>query len=778
MTFLEALEASLLRAASSAPDEAERPAAILWTDAASEWKPFLPLLLARLPQFLVLGPYDPARRTGPAIWIKCAVAQVLENPLEVPRLPKEAVPVVYLPGVSRQTLRAAADCPKTLQPLVELQYRGAVWTQRNGKDWTVEAFLVSGDALGLDVAKDARTREALLGALPKLAEVPLSELRGRRLEADDFDRLLIGDPARDLLRWMDDPRSIRKNWSEETWRAFRSRCRSNYGFDPEKDGELSAGQKLGMRAEKPWRDLWERYAEAPGLYAGIPDLLDRSKPQEMIFEKDAWPGENQAEEDRLRDALLQLTDVAEAEGRNRIADFEREHGQRRKWVWAKLGRSPLAKALEFIAILAEKTAAPLGGDSPGEMAKVYASEAYLVDDAAIRAMASVRSADDARAAGIAIRSVYLPWLSAACELFQSRMAESPLPGKAGLPAVEVGECECILFVDGLRFDLGRRLAAALEERGILVAESLRWAALPTVTATAKPAVSPVAEAVTGGAISEDFVPALAASGEHLTTDRFRRMLRELGYAFLEADERGDPGAQGAMAWTEFDGIDRRGHDLNEDLARILDDTMERLIERVTGLAEAGWNAVRVVTDHGWLLMPGGLPACHLPGHLLECRWSRCALVKGNSRVGVPRFPWHWNAAEEFAAAPGCTCFSRGHSYAHGGASLQECLLLDLRVSRGAAKAPRGFRIKDIQWIRLRCRVALEPAVPGLQIDIRRKAGDPQSSVIAAAKPADGEGRASVIVKEEDLAGQAAVIVVLDGEGQIVATRPTILGGEV
>ena len=62
------------------------------------------------------------------------------------------VPILYLPGVSRQDLRAGGDCPLDLQPLIELQYRGAVWHQRNGRDWTVEAFLTSEDGLGLDIA--------------------------------------------------------------------------------------------------------------------------------------------------------------------------------------------------------------------------------------------------------------------------------------------------------------------------------------------------------------------------------------------------------------------------------------------------------------------------------------------------------------------------------------------------------------------------------------------------------------------------------------------------
>ena len=34
-------------------------------------------------------------------------------------------------------------------------------------------------------------------------------------------------------------------------------------------------------------------------------------------------------------------------------------------------------------------------------------------------------------------------------------------------------------------------------------------------------------------------------------------------------------------------------------------------DRITELLAAGWKRVRVVTDHGWLLLPGGLPKIDL-----------------------------------------------------------------------------------------------------------------------------------------------------------------------
>jgi hypothetical protein len=99
-----------------------------------------------MPELLTLGDYDPVTRTGPAIWLRCVIEPVVRAE-KFPDLawPSGTVPVIYIPGVSRQTLRAVEDCPEPLKPLVELQYRGTVWMQKNGKDWTIRAFLVNDD---------------------------------------------------------------------------------------------------------------------------------------------------------------------------------------------------------------------------------------------------------------------------------------------------------------------------------------------------------------------------------------------------------------------------------------------------------------------------------------------------------------------------------------------------------------------------------------------------------------------------------------------------------
>ena len=74
-------------------------------------------------------------------------------------------------------------------------------------------------------------------ALPVLATEPIAPLRGRRLDADDFDRLSVGDPVRDLLGWMSEPEAFQARCDTARWEAFRNICTREFGFDPDKDGQ-------------------------------------------------------------------------------------------------------------------------------------------------------------------------------------------------------------------------------------------------------------------------------------------------------------------------------------------------------------------------------------------------------------------------------------------------------------------------------------------------------------------------------------------------------------
>jgi hypothetical protein len=613
------------------------------------------------------------------------------------------------------------------------------------------------------------------GALTELVTTSVERLQGRRLEAEDFDRLFSDDPVKDLLLWMSDPSATKSVWAGGRWAAFRSRCNGDFGFDPERDGELAAAELLGA-GEGAWAGAWSRFAESPGLYPGLPLLLRQAKPADLLADSSpSWPQNNEREENELRAALQALGNMPAPEASARLHALETHHAPRLDWVWAKLGQAPMAQALRHLARMATAAAQPLGGATTGELAARYAEAGWVVDAEALSAVAAVKATADVQAVAAALDSVYRPWLDSSARQLQELAAHAPLPGKGEQPEDEltVPAGGVVLFADGLRFDVSRQLVARMEQKGWSVETLTRWSGLPSVTATAKPAVSPVAKGISGARLGEDFLATVAESGQALSTDRFRRLLSAAEFEYLRPDETGQASGR---AWTEHGELDKLGHSLQAKLAGRIDEQVELLLERMEGLFAAGWDEIRIVTDHGWLWLPGGLPKVELPKYLTESRWARCAAIKGDSRVDVPTIAWHWNPTEHVAVAPGIGCFTAGNEYAHGGLSLQECLVPVIRVTHGGQGARTIAEIEDVSWTGLRCRVRVGPGTSGLRAALRTRANDPASDVCEVRALKD-DGSAGLLVADDELEGAPAVLVVLDSGGQVVAKRPTIIGGE-
>ena len=513
-TVFDSLLGALQKAADYNRDDTVPPAAVLWPDEKREWEKLVPRLRAVLPQFLTFGPYDAAHRSGPAIWLRCVLAGKIADVT----LPTGTVPIIYLPGVSRATLRATEDCPHELKPLAELQYRGVIWSQANAKDWTIAAYLqTEKGGLNLTVARDQATATSLRRAVEKLADAPLADLQAKsaagELNGNYFDSLVSDDLVDDLLSWMSHPKETRNHWEPGRWETLCSRCIADYGFDPARDGELVGAEKLGTQPKAVWKTAWKRYAVAPARYPGLEALLRKAKPQPkgslFVHADEFWPQDNEAEEAELRKELLELASVPVATARQTLIGLEQKHGGRREWVWAKLNQSPLASAIQHLATLASVTATPLTGGTLADMVKAYTEGGWKADAAVLDALAAVTKPADQEAVNTAVAHVYKPWLRDAAELFQKRVSETPLPGreKARLDAVPSGTC--VLFADGLRYDVGQKFLAMLAGRVGEIQPSHQFVALPSVTPTSKPAVSPVAGKIKGTVAGEEFRPCVA-----------------------------------------------------------------------------------------------------------------------------------------------------------------------------------------------------------------------------------------------------------------------------
>ena len=367
-------------------DDQARPVAILWTDPKGEWLPLVTAMLPQVEELLILGDFAPERRTGPAIWIRCVVDGTLDEPVFL----SGRVPIVYLPKVARQDLRAGEGCPERLRPLVELMYRGTLWLQTNGRDWGVTTFLTSVKALGLDIARNNATTEALLRALNEVALTPVSQLEGHHLEADDFDKMLSSDVIRDLLRWMCDPEGARSRTDDNGWSAFCNQCREQLDFDPEMEADVTAGELLG-KGEGKWAEVWDRFVESPGVFGDIAGLLRRSRPAgSLLFDRDRWPDLNDEDEASVRKELSMALELSHAEACSTIIELEERHGKRRSWVWAKLDLSPMAEVLEPLSRLAEVARTAIGGTTPDEAAAVYTDRGWVADVAAWESLSAAR----------------------------------------------------------------------------------------------------------------------------------------------------------------------------------------------------------------------------------------------------------------------------------------------------------------------------------------------------------------------------------------------------
>jgi len=784
ISVFDSIVGALQKAADYNRDDTVPPAAVLWPDEKREWEKLVPRLRAALPQFLMFGTYDPAHRSGPAIWLRCVLAGKIADVT----LPTGSVPIIDLPGVSRATLRATEDCPHELKPLAELEYRGVIWSQANAKDWTIAAYLqTEKGGLHLTIARDQATTSSLRRAVEKLVDVPLADLQAKsaagELNGNYFDSLVSDDLVDDLLSWLSDPKGERSRWDPGRWETLCSRCIADYGFDPARDGELVAAEKLGTQPKTVWKTAWKRFSVAPARYPRLGALLRKAKPQPkgmLLFTHadEVWPQDNETEEAELRKELLEVPSAQLAVARQTLIGLEQKHGCRREWVWAKLDLSPLAFAIQHLAVLAKITNAPLTGATMADMVKAYTEGGWKADAAVLDALAVVTKPADQDAVGTAIAHVYAPWLRDAAELFQKRAKDAPLPGreKPRLDPVQAGTC--VLFADGLRYDVGQKFLVMLAGRVGEIQPSHQFVALPSVTPTSKPAVSPVAGKIRGTVAGDEFRPCVAQDGKDLTPDRFRKLLADDGFQYLSNHETGDPSGK---AWTEYGNLDKTGHDEGSGLARRIPELLVSLVHRVESLLEAGWREVRVVTDHGWLLMPKGLPKSELPVFLTATRWRRCAVVKPAAAVELSCFSWYWADDVRIACPPGIDCFMTGEEYNHGGLSLQECLVPQF-VIRPGGTATVSARIESFKWAGLRCRIKLTGDFDGCMVDLRDKAADPGTSLAgdkvgdkAGAKAVGKDGSVALFVTKDGREGTATMLVLLDHAGNVIEKSPVTVG---
>ncbi|MDA8228809.1 MAG: BREX-1 system phosphatase PglZ type B [Desulfitobacterium hafniense] len=773
MRVIDHLVQSIRKTAEYNPSVQAPPFCILWPDKERQWEKVIPRLQLAIPELFVLGKYNPEERSGPAIWLRCVVAGTMQGV----SLDKQQIPIFYLPGVSRQDLRAIEQCAEELKPLAELQYRSALWSQVNARDWSIFAYFKTElGGLGLDVAKDQASLNALHLALARLLDEDIVTFTQLHLDKEFFTNLLAGnDVAKDILQWLSDTAGFSGSRTEEERQAFSEVCRVKYHFDPVEDGEFTGVEKLAVH-EGPWQQVWDRFCEAPLKYERIPALIRRTVMPLMGVDASSWPQWNEKEETKLRGELGALASMTSPAAREYLLQLEMDHGVRREWVWAELGEAQLAAALAWLAKIAVITQEGVA-DTLQTLIDDYSQSGWQADDAALHALDCVHKQEDVLAVTTALQIVYQPWLEDGAKQCQDLVRRQGYPGGTvnSRSSAETMTGECILFVDGLRFDLAKRLIELFQSKNLATCEKPYWAALPSITATGKPAVMPIGKELYGEAGNLDFEPSIQAINQIATGPKLHKILAESGWKIFSFDSVGDCAEKG---WMEGPSIDNEGHHRGRQMVYQLDKMLMEIADKVQKLLANGWQQIRLVSDHGWLLMPGGLPKVQLPAALSDTMWSRCAMLKAGAVTDESLYPWYWNPHIQIAMPNGIRCYRSGLEYTHGGLSLQECLMLELTVG----KATNGSKISqviitDVVWTGMRCKVVAEGGFTGLSADLRLQPGNSDSSIAVIPKPFNNTGLASLIVEDDELEGEAVTIVLLDSNGQVVMQQTTTVGGD-
>jgi hypothetical protein len=741
------------------------PVAVLWTDERREWEGVLPQLKSALPELFSLGAYQPAQRSGPGAWLR----MVADG--QAGGLPKGTVPLLYLPGVGngnlRTDLRGLKDDPQ-LAPIAELQYRGTFWRQENSKDWTLRAFFESKrGGLGLAVKGDQASLTALKQALPKLLSRSLATLEARQIDLAFLDEILNPNPADDVLRWMVDPASLQGE-KGDTWGSFVASTRARYGVDLSKGVLDAAAVVLAARDVDAAFGLWEKFAHRPQEQPALYDVFKAVPNKDLLSGADRYPRENEADEAALADALRDVAAMDMNAAAARLQELDAQHAPRRGTVWSRLGRTPLAEVLEPLALVARATLQPAVGGSVQHQAAAWAADGWAVDAAALQALALAQGANRQAEVEPALAAVYRPWLQRSAEAFQQRVKAEGYPERAVDP---VPEGTVLLFVDGLRLDLARQLQQLLVSPDLKVDLRHTFTSVPSVTSSGKVWCSPGYAAAQPASSATGFEPLLKVNGADgdYTAERLRRAIQSLGYTLVDADA---PAIASGRGWAEFaDDIDSDGHNKGLRMAEEAPRHVSKLAKAVQRLMSAGWQRVRVVTDHGWLLLPGGLPKVELPAKLTETKWARCAVVKdAAAAVEALTLPWSYGSNVRIALAPGIGAFRAGQVYDHGGITLQECVVPVVEVSSASSATGRP-RLKAVAWNARKtlCKVEAVSA-EGLTVAVERL-----GSGVGEPGAVDAQGKGLVEFDDvDDLIGEA-ISLVLRRDGQKVAEEPMKFG---
>ena len=748
-----------------------KPEVILWPDPENQWIEVMEILQETMPQLLIYGDYEPSKKQGPAIWLKCMITKILPEA----NWGEDVTPIIYLPGVSKQDLRNVENAVFNFQPLLEYQYTGVLFLQENGREWSILAFVENPiNGLGIKVAKDNANKDALKKTLPTIFQ-DKEVLAGKTIiDADYLNNQLFPDIITTILKWMCKGDGFLSSLESGKREVFANLCKSQYDFEPDAKNIKAIAEKLGSQ-KNSWKYIWQLYASAPNKYPEIEDLLRLAKPSDLgsgIFAlpDESWPQVNEQKEEALAQALIKVTKLEPIKALALLNELEKEHTPRRKWVWFELGKSPLGDALQYLLQMALKASEPFPSSSIEELKSYYISGGFAVDQFMRKSLASVKTDKDKTIIKSIIQLFYQPWLENITDKFQKQVEKDASIFTSQLAITETESY--VLFVDAFRYELAEEFTQRLLIKKYTVSLQTGWSAIPSLTPTAKPNVSPISTLVSSESAISEFRPQLR-NGKDLQTPVFRDSLKEFDYEFSSNSKSI---TSDGKYWQEIGDIDTKGHQEQADMVKRIDELFDQVQEALDVAFERGIKRIKIVTDHGWILLPGGLPKTQLNVGLTETRWGRCALIKEGANTDLLHLPWRWNPSIFIAYAPGISFFKANEEYAHGGISIHECLVPTLIIENPNVNNIEA-KIENVKWINLKCTIKTTDVPDDYTVDIRTKFNDSDTSVLEeSSKGKKLKGNSVTLMLKDKYEYQSATIVLLDENERILDKKPATVGG--
>lgn len=391
------------------------------------------------------------------------------------------------------------------------------------------------------------------------------------------------------------------------------------------------------------------------------------------------------------------------------------------------------------------------------------------------------------------------------------MAEMPTSGEAALRLIE-GESTptALVFIDALRFDLGKRLAKILNagepvERATV---SAAVAPIPSVTALGMAFALPISRECLRVELedaSKGFTVFAAGSDGDLTAAANRRKWLTATFgvkAFYTINDIVEgqlkpAGRQTAVAVVEGSELDKAGHpgDLQIFGATEL---LGRYATAIRRLRECGYNRVIAVTDHGffhWQPEDDEVEEAKPSGDVL---WSSRRAIVGRHLSHASGLVLDVPQSDLQAVVPRSTNAFKtygGLGFFHGGATLQELVVPVMTASWPAKASKVGVVLKPVEKIaseaprvQVQCSASVQQGLFGAdenmlarQVIVKIQERDTGKLVFKHDVPVTVEPNENVVTVQLKMAeskqqlgyGAPLTVVVLDADDEEILAREDV-----